>query len=205
LRFDHKHLHNIYIFLLPSFHSPWIIVTVINYIGNKMNSIAIRFLCVVISTVGGRSGLLFFVLPIMEGLGFFYLATISTIGGGIYLCFDHKHFHNNVFFLLPSFHNHVATSTFTIICFSCYLLFTTLELLWQSLITLTIKGIQLLFIFLCCHKYSRWSGWAHFFLVIIITIMKGLNFFSCYHKYNRWWDLFAFSFVMQWWKGAIGL
>jgi hypothetical protein len=47
--------------------------------------------------------------------GFFYLATISIIGGGIYLCFDHKHFHNKFIFLLPSFHSLVATSTFTII------------------------------------------------------------------------------------------
>jgi hypothetical protein len=33
------------------------------------------------------------------------------------LNFDHKHFHNKFVFLLPSFHNHVATSTFTIIFF----------------------------------------------------------------------------------------
>jgi hypothetical protein len=51
---------------------------------------------------------------------------------------------------------------------SCYLPFTTLELLWQSLITLTIKRI---------HKYSRWLGWARFFLTIIITIMEGLGLF----------------------------
>jgi hypothetical protein len=50
----------------------------------------------------------------MEGLGFFNLATISIVGGGIYLRFDHKHFHNKFIFLLPSFHNLVATSTFTI-------------------------------------------------------------------------------------------
>jgi len=50
----------------------------------------------------------------MEGLGFFYLAAISTVGGGIYLRLDHKHFHNKFIFLLPSFHNLVATSTFTI-------------------------------------------------------------------------------------------
>jgi len=55
---------------------------------------------------------------------------------------DHKHFHNKFFFLLPSFDNPVATNTFTINFFSCYIPFTTLELLWQSLITLTIKGIQ---------------------------------------------------------------
>jgi hypothetical protein len=30
----------------------------------------------------------------MEGLTFFYLAAINIIGGGIYLRFDHKHFHN---------------------------------------------------------------------------------------------------------------
>jgi len=47
-------------------------------------------------------------------LGFFYLAAISTVGGGIYLHFDHKHFHNKFIFLLPSFHSLVATSTFTI-------------------------------------------------------------------------------------------
>ncbi len=39
----------------------------------------------------------------------FFLAAISTIGGGIYLRFDHKHFNNNFF--------------------SCYFLFTALELL----------------------------------------------------------------------------
>ncbi len=118
---DHKHLHNNffsyylpftalwpqalsqYIFvLLPSFHGPWIIVTIINYIDNKRNSIAIRFLC--------------------------------------------------------------------------------------------------------CHKYSRWSGWACFFLTAIITIMEGLGlFFYCCHKYSRWWDLFAFSLTMQWWRGITSL
>ncbi len=35
----------------------------------------------------------------------FFIAAISRIGGGIYLRFDHKHFHNNFFFLLPFFHN----------------------------------------------------------------------------------------------------
>jgi len=76
---------------------------------------------------------------------------------------------------------------------SCYLLFITLELLWQSLITLTIKEIQYLLIFLCCHKYNKWLGWVRFFLAIIITIMEGLGlFFYCCHKYSRWLDLFAF-------------
>jgi hypothetical protein len=42
----------------------------------------------------------------MDGFGlFFFLVAISTLGGGIYLRFDHKHFHNKFFFLLPSFHN----------------------------------------------------------------------------------------------------
>jgi hypothetical protein len=50
----------------------------------------------------------------MEGLGFFYLVAISTVGGGIYLRFDHKHFHNKFIFLLLSFHSLVVTSTFTI-------------------------------------------------------------------------------------------
>jgi len=52
--------------LLPSFHSPWIIVTVINYIDNKMNSIAIRFLGVVISIIGGWGGVCFLlaVMPV---------------------------------------------------------------------------------------------------------------------------------------------
>jgi hypothetical protein len=54
----------------------------------------------------------------------------------------HKHIHNKFFFLAPSFHSHVARSTFTISFFSCYLTFIAFELLWQSLITLTIKGIQ---------------------------------------------------------------
>jgi len=82
LRFDHKHFHDkkkillpsfhslvatstftiIFSFFLPSFHSPWIIVTVINYIDNKRNSIAIRFFYVVISTIGGQDGLIFFLL-----------------------------------------------------------------------------------------------------------------------------------------------
>jgi hypothetical protein len=35
----------------------------------------------------------------MEGLGLFFLDAMSTWGGGIYLCFDHKHLHNNLFFL----------------------------------------------------------------------------------------------------------
>jgi hypothetical protein len=37
---------------------------------------------------------------------------------------------------------HVVKSTYTINFFSCYLPFTSFELLWQSLITSTIKGIQ---------------------------------------------------------------
>ncbi len=41
---DHKHLHNNFFFLWPSFHSPWIIVTIINYIDNKRNSMVIHFL-----------------------------------------------------------------------------------------------------------------------------------------------------------------
>ncbi len=94
----HKHLHKKN-FLLPSFHSPWIIVTIINYIDNKRNSIASSFLC--------------------------------------------------------------------------------------------------------CHKYSRWLRWAHFFLAIIITIMEGLGlFFSCCHKYSRWWDLVVFSLMIEWWRGS---
>ncbi len=64
---DHKHFQKkIFFILLPSFHSPWINVTVINYIDNKRNSIAIRFFfgCVVISIsiVGGRGGLVFLLL-----------------------------------------------------------------------------------------------------------------------------------------------
>jgi hypothetical protein len=43
LRFDNKNFHNNFFFLLPSFHNPWIIVTIINYIDNKNNSIAIHF------------------------------------------------------------------------------------------------------------------------------------------------------------------
>jgi len=47
------------------------------------------FFGVIISTVGGRGGFIFFVgiITIREGLGSFFLAAISTIGGGIYLCF----------------------------------------------------------------------------------------------------------------------
>ncbi len=48
----------IYFFLLPSFHSLWIIVKFIIYIDNKRNSIVIHLL-VVISIVGGRGGFIF--------------------------------------------------------------------------------------------------------------------------------------------------
>ncbi len=90
LRFDHKHLHNIIFFLLPSFHNPWIIVTVINYIDNKRNSIAIHFLCVVINRVGGRGGLVFSYYHNYNNGRFrfvFFVVAISTVGGGIYLRF----------------------------------------------------------------------------------------------------------------------
>jgi len=83
-------------------------VTIINYIDNKKNSIVIHFFCVVISIVSDWGGLIFFlaiIITIMESLGLFFLVAISTVGGGIYFHFDHKHLHNIFFFLLPSFHN----------------------------------------------------------------------------------------------------
>jgi len=55
----HRHLHNNLVFLLLLFQSPWIVVTVINYIDNKKNLITICFFGVVISTVGGRGGFIF--------------------------------------------------------------------------------------------------------------------------------------------------
>jgi len=134
----YKHFHNFF-FLLPSFHNPWIIVIVINYIDNKRKSIAIHFFGVIISTVGGQGGFVFScchkynrwwdlfafsftvqwwrgeeqqffdkgldfdilelvcllykhlvlvaIITIREGLGSFFLAAISIVGGGIYLCF----------------------------------------------------------------------------------------------------------------------
>jgi len=109
LRFDHKYFHNkfffflpsfhslmatstfriIFFFLLPSFHSPWIIVTIINYIDNKRNSIAIHFLCVVISIVSGRGGFIFSCYHNHNNgrFGFFFFVAIGIIGGGIYLYF----------------------------------------------------------------------------------------------------------------------
>jgi hypothetical protein len=76
-------------FLLPSFHSPWIIVTITNYIDNKRNSIAIYFLCC--HKYSGWSGWVHFflatIITIREGLGFFFLIAIKTVGDGIYLRF----------------------------------------------------------------------------------------------------------------------
>jgi len=99
----------------------------------------------------------------------------------------------NFFFLVPSFHSPVATSTFK------FFYFATFHSPWINVTVINYidnkrNSITIHFL-LCCHKYkySRWSGWACFFLAIIITIMEGLGlFFSCCHKYSRWWDLFAF-------------
>jgi hypothetical protein len=135
----------------------------------------------------------------------------------------HKHVHNKKNFLMPSFHSPIAKSTFTIkkkfllpSFHSTWIIVTVIDYIDNKRNSITI-------FFLWCHKYSRWSGWAHFFscwhkynrwwnwfahffLVAIITIMEGLSlFFSCCHKYIRWWNLFAFFFTMQWWRGAIGL
>jgi hypothetical protein len=60
--------------LLSSFHSPWIIVIVINYIDNKRNSKLSNFWC---CHKYNR----------WWGWVHFFLAPINTIGGGIYLCF----------------------------------------------------------------------------------------------------------------------
>ncbi len=106
----HKHVHNLKKFLLPSFdspvarstftinkkfllrsfHSTWIIVTIIDYIDNKRYSIVILLLfCDVKSIVGGWGGSFFFVviITIMKSLGCFILVAISTISDKIYLHF----------------------------------------------------------------------------------------------------------------------
>ncbi len=108
---------------------------------------------------------------------------------------DHKHIQNKLFFLMPSFHSPVVASIFT----KKKILLPFFHSPWIIVIIINYinnkrNSISIHFIF-CYRKYSRWSGWARFFLTTIITIMEGLGlFFSCYHKYTMWWDLFAFSF-----------
>jgi hypothetical protein len=76
-------------FLLPSFHIPWIIVIVMNYINNKKNSITICFLCChKYNRWSGRVCFLAYYHNYNKGrLGSFFLVAISTLGGGIYLHF----------------------------------------------------------------------------------------------------------------------
>jgi len=74
----HKHFFKkIFFILLPSFHSPWINVIVINYIDNKRNSIAIHFIfCCHKYKYSRWSGwarfCLAIIITIMEGLGLFF-------------------------------------------------------------------------------------------------------------------------------------
>ncbi len=146
------------------------------------------------------------IITIMKGLGFFNFDAVSTVGGGIYLHFDHKYFHNNFFFLLPSFHNPMATSTFTLIFFLLLPSFHSLWIIVTIINYIDNKRNSIVIHFLCV-VISIISGRGGFIFSCYHNYNNGrFGFFSsCCHKYNRWWDLFVFFLTVQWWRGAIGL
>ncbi len=82
-------LSQYFFFLLHSFHSPWIIVIVINYIDKKKNSIAICFFWCCHSIIGGQGGFVFSCCHNYNKgkFGFVFFIAISIVGGGIYLHF----------------------------------------------------------------------------------------------------------------------
>jgi hypothetical protein len=109
----------------------------------------------------------------------------------------HKHVHNKRNFLLPSFHIHVAISTFTIFFFPLLPSFHSPWIIVTVIDYIDNKRNSIAILFLWCHKYSRWLGWARFFCCCHNYNNERFGFFfSCCHKYIKWWNLFARFFLV---------